>query len=266
MFQPGEEGYDGAAVMLEEGVLDAAGRRVDACYALHVMSAMLPRGTFATRPGPFLAAAGKLCVKVIGAGGHGSAPHRARDPIQATCAMVVALQTFVTRRFDVFDPVVISVGSISGGTAHNVIPENANFTATLRSFSGTAQARLLEESVRVVEATAQAHGVQVEVCAEELFPVTTNDPAHAEVAATVIRERFGEHRLLHLPHPLTGSEDFSRVLDMVPGAMVLLGAADGDPEIAPYNHSPHATFDESVLSDGAALYAQLALEHLGATA
>ena len=98
MFQPGEEGYDGAAHMVDEGVLDAAGRRVDAALALHVTSGMLPAGLFATRPGPVMSAADVLRVTVRGAGGHGSSPHRARDPIPTACEMVTALQTFVTRR------------------------------------------------------------------------------------------------------------------------------------------------------------------------
>ncbi len=264
MFQPGEEGYDGAGRMIDEGVLDAAGRRADATYALHVTSAMLPSGVFATRPGPLMAAAGKLQVTVRGAGGHGSAPHRAKDPVPAACAMVTALQTFVTRRFDVFDPVVLTVGVFQSGTAHNVIPDDAFFEATLRSFSPVAQARLLAESVEVVRGVAAAHGVDVDVVAEELFPLTTNDVTQAGVVGDVVRERFGEERFAELPHPLTGSEDYSRVLDAVPGAMVFLGATmpGADPATAPFNHSPLAAFDDSVLADGAALYAELAAQHL----
>ena len=264
MFQPGEEGYDGAGRMIDEGVLDAAGRRAEASYALHVTSAALPSGLFATRPGPLMAAAGVLSVTVRGAGGHGSAPHRAKDPVPVACEMVTALQTFVTRRFDVFDPVVLTVGSFHAGTAHNVIPDDATFEATLRSFSVPAQQRLLEESVRVVQGIAAAHGVEVDVRADELFPLTSTDPARAAAVGDVVRERFGEERFLELPYPLTGSEDFSRVLDAVPGAMVFLGATMPglDPSDAPYNHSPLAAFDDAVLSDGAALYTELALQHL----
>ncbi len=264
MFQPGEEGYDGAGRMIDEGVLDAAGRRADAAYALHVISSTLPSGLFATRPGPLMAAAGMLTVTVRGAGGHGSSPHRAKDPIPAACEMVSALQTFVTRRFDVFDPVVVTVGTFHAGTAHNVIPDEARFEATLRSFSVGASARLLEESVRVIQGVAAAHGVDVDVRAEELFPLTSTDPLRAAAAADVVRERFGPERYLELPHPTTGSEDFSRVLDAVPGAMVFLGAtpAGCNPADAPYNHSPLAAFDDSVLADGAALYTELALQHL----
>ena len=264
MFQPGEEGHDGALRMIEEGVLDAAGRRADASYALHVTSGMLPKGLFAARPGQMMAASGVLSVTVRGAGGHGSAPHRAKDPIPAACAMVTALQTFVTRRFDVFDPVVLTVGSFHAGNAHNVIPDDAVFEATMRSFSPAAQQRLLEESEQVVRGIAAAHGVEVNVEARELFPLTVNDTVRVAGVAEVVAERFGADRYLELPHPLTGSEDFSHVLDAVPGAMVFLGAtaAGADPATAPYNHSPLASFDDAVLSDGATLYAELALTHL----
>ncbi len=265
MFQPGEEGYDGAGHMIAEGVLDAAGRRADAAYALHVASSMLPAATFSSRPGTMMAAADILHVTVRGAGGHGSAPHRALDPIPAACEMVTALQTFVTRTFDVFDPVVITVGAFHAGTAHNVIPDTATFEATIRSFSPAAHARVLDESVRVVRGIAAAHQLDVDVEAEELFPVTVNSPAGVDVVEKVVKEALGEQRWLEMPFPLTGSEDFSRVLEAVPGAMVFLGAhlPGVDPETAPFNHSPLAAFDDSVLADGAAAYAALALAHLG---
>lgn len=266
MFQPGEEGFDGAGRMIQEGVLDAAGRRAEAAYALHVTSAQISRGTFATRPGPILAAAGLLSVTVRGSGGHGSSPHRAKDPIPAACEMVTALQTFVTRSFDVFDPVVITVGWFHAGSAHNVIPPEASFEATLRSFSPAAQAKLLDGCARVIKGIAAAHDVEVDVEVRELFPVTQTDPGRTAAAMDVVRARFGDERLLQLPAPLAGSEDFSRVLDAVPGSMVFLGATvpGRDPAEAPFNHSPLAEFDDGVLAEGAALYSELALQHLSA--
>lgn len=264
MFQPGEEGHDGARHMVEEGVLDAAGGRVAAALALHVTSAMLPRGAFASRSGPIMSAADVLKVTVRGAGGHGSAPHRARDPIPAACEMVTALQTFVTRRFDVFDPVVITTGTFHAGTQHNVIPDTAYFEATVRSFSGSAHDRVLRESVGVCEGIARAHGVDVDAVAERLYPVTVNDGDQEAGVADQVRERFGESRWIELPNPLTGSEDFSRVLDEVPGAMVFLGAClpERDPDTAPFNHSPEAAFDDEVLADGVTVYCDFALGHL----
>src|SRR6266536_2335651 len=122
MFQPGEEGYDGAGHMISEGVLDAAGRPAVAAYGLHVLSSVLPRGVFASRPGSLMAASDGLFVRVLGAGGHGARPHGALDPVPAACEMVTALQTMITRRFDVFDPVVVTVGTFYVGTRRNIIP------------------------------------------------------------------------------------------------------------------------------------------------
>jgi amidohydrolase len=246
MFQPGEEGHDGARHMVEEGVLDAAGRRVDAAYALHVTSSMLPGGLFATRPGPVMSAADTLYVTVRGMGGHGSSPHRAKDPIPAACEMVMALQTFVTRRFDIFDPVVITIGAFHSGTVNNVIPDTAYFEATVRSFSREARERVLAESVRVCEGIASAHGLEVDAIAEDQYPVTVNAVDGVLALHDVVADVFGEDRWLVLPNPVAGSEDFSRVLDAVPGAMVFLGATlpDRDPATAPFNHSPEAAFDD----------------------
>lgn len=268
MFQPGEEGYDGAARMIEQGVLQAAGRTADAAFALHVTSSMLPSGVVATRPGPLMSAADVLRVTVHGSGGHGSAPHRARDPITTAAEMITALQTLVTRRFDVFDPVVVTVGAFHAGTQHNIIPESAYFEATVRSFSEDSQARIAAASVRLCRGIATAHGVDVDPDWETLYPVTVNADSEAAFLAGVAGGLFGPERVLTMRDPLTGSEDFSRVLQATPGAMGFLGACPpgADPATAPFNHSDHAVFDEAVLADGAALYASLAIERLDALA
>jgi hippurate hydrolase len=264
MFQPGEEGYDGARHMVEQGVLDATGTTVEAALALHVTSSFLPPGMFATRGGPIMSAADVLTVTVRGAGGHGSAPHRAKDPIPAACEMVTALQTMATRRFDVFDPVVVTIGAFHAGTVHNVIPDSAYFEATLRSFSAEAHARLLEETVRICRGVASAHGLDVDAVATELYPVTVNSADEVDTFSAVVNDVHGDGRFIELPHPLAGSEDFSRVLDRVPGTMAFLGACPPDRDLltAPYNHSPEAAFDDAVLPDGAAVYAEWALARL----
>jgi amidohydrolase len=262
MFQPGEEGWDGAGHMIDEGVLESAGRRVDSAYGMHVMAAELPRGVFTTRPGTLMAGSGTLRVTVRGAGGHGSMPHLARDPITTAAEMVLALQTLVTRRFDIFDPVVITVGTFHGGTRRNVIPDDARFEATVRAFSPAATDRLREECPRVCEQIAAAHGLAAEVEFSSEYPVTVNNAQHAEFAAEVITEVFGDERYRPMANPLSGSEDFSRVLNAVPGAYLFLGAHSGDDPHGPMNHSPRAVFDDTVLADGALLHAQLAVRAL----
>ncbi|MGW4462727.1 M20 metallopeptidase family protein [Micromonospora sp. NPDC004704] len=266
MFQPGEEGFDGASHMISEGVLSAAGRPVTAAYGLHVLSGTLDRGVFSSRPGPLMAASAGLFVRVVGAGGHGSTPHHTLDPIPVAAEMVTALQAMVTRRFDVFDPVVLTVGVFQAGTRRNIIPDDANFEATVRSFSSATNAQAGEYAVALCEHIAAAHGMRVEVRFEQEYPATVNDVTEHEFAAATVRDVFGPERFEDLTNPMTGSEDFSRVLDLVPGAYVFLGACAGDdPKTAPSNHSPRAAFDDSVLADGAALLAELAARRLAAT-
>jgi amidohydrolase len=263
MFQPGEEGHDGAAAMIAEGVLDAAGPRVAAAYGLHVFSSTLPRGVFGTRPGPLMAASAGLVVTVRGVGGHASRPHLVADPIVVAAEMVTALQTMVTRQFDVFDPVLVTVGMFSAGSRGNVIPDRATFQATLRAFGAESMARLQDSSVRLCTQIATAHGLTAEMSFGGEYPVTVNDPEHADFALAVAGDLFGRDRTLLLRDPIMGSEDFSRVLAEVPGAFVFLGACAGDdPATAPTNHSPLARFDESVLPDAALLLAELARRRL----
>ncbi|EOD61431.1 M20 metallopeptidase family protein [Amycolatopsis vancoresmycina] len=266
MFQPGEEGWDGAGHMIDEGVLTASGKQADAAYGLHVSAASYAKGQFTARPGTLMAASGALEVRVKGDGGHGSSPHDARDPIPAACEMVTALQTMVTRTFDVFDPVVITVGSFHAGTRRNIIPDDAVFEATLRSFSPEVAARVGERAVQVCRGIAQAHGLDIDVTYEPEYPATVNDAAAYDFVADTVRDVFGEERFTEMADPITGSEDFSRVLDRVPGAYLFLGACPTDPATAPDNHSPRARFDDSVLGDGAALLAELAVRRLGSLA
>ncbi|GAA5201468.1 M20 family metallopeptidase [Rugosimonospora acidiphila] len=263
MFQPGEEGWDGAGAMLKEGVLDAAGTRVSSAYGIHVMSSKIRPGVFSTRPGTLMAASDGLFVTVRGAGGHGSAPHLAKDPVNAAAEMVTALQALVTRRFDVFDPVVITVGSFHAGTRRNIIPDEARFEATVRSFSAEAQERLRAETVRLCQSIAAAHGLEVDVEYEPEYPMTINNADHAAFVAGVVDDVFGDDRGEVKAAPSTGAEDFSRVLAEVPGCYTFLGAGPADlHDVAPDNHSPLAIFEDSVMPDGVLLHAQLAVRAL----
>jgi hippurate hydrolase len=263
MFQPGEEGHDGAGHMIAEGVLEAAGRRVDAAYGLHVISDMVPRGVFTTKPGPMMAASSGLFVNVVGKGGHGSRPHTTLDPIPVAAEIVTALQNLITRRFSVFEPIVITVGTFHAGTRHNIIPDNAKFEATVRTFSEEALAQVEKESVQLAADIATAHGLTAEVRFVREYPATINDPDEAAFVADTVKDLFGAERYTEMPNPVMGSEDFSRVLDAVPGSYMFYGATvKGDPNEAASNHSPRAAFDDSVLADGAALLAELAVRRM----
>ncbi|GAA3195517.1 M20 family metallopeptidase [Actinocorallia longicatena] len=266
MFQPGEEQDHGARLMLAEGVLDAAGRRPVAAYALHVFGSLLPAGRVTTRGGPMLAASDSLSVTVRGRGGHGSMPHHALDPVPAACEMVTALQTFVTRSFDVFDPVVVTVGRFNAGTAVNVIPAEARFEATIRSFSPRARARATAGVVHLLENIAAAHHLTVDARIAPGYPVTENDPAEAALLGETVERTLGDGRFETLARPYPGSEDFSYVLGDVPGALAAIGGCPPgrDPLTAPANHSADVAYDEDVIADGAALYTALALRRMSA--
>jgi amidohydrolase len=264
MFQPGEEGCGGARLMIQEGVLDAAGQRPVAAFGLHVASGGFAPGVYSTRRGPVLAASDSLEVTVHGRGGHGSRPFRAADPIPVICEIVTALQTMVTRRFDIFDPVVITVGSLHAGTARNVIPAEASFSATVRTLSAANRALVKDASVNLVRDIAAAHGLTADAEYGDGYPVTVNDAAEADFAQQVITDTLGESRFHYAKDPDPGAEDFSYVLEQVPGAFVFLGACpEGtDPMTAPANHSALAVFDDAVLAEGTAIYAALAVRKL----
>jgi len=266
MFQPGEEGPGGGRIMVEEGVLDATAERPVAAYALHVASGFLPFGMCASRGGTIMAAADTLHVTVHGRGGHGSQPHRAADPIPAACEIVLALQTMVTRRFDVFDPIVVTVGTFHAGTTDNVIGDDAHFVATVRSFSPDARAAVQDAAPKLAREIATGHGLSATAEFQDGYPVTVNDEKEHAFAAQTVTDVLGDGRYVAAPHPLTGSEDFSYVLEQVPGAFVMLGACpEGvDPLTAPFNHSAEAVFDDGVLPEGTALYTELALRRLAA--
>lgn len=268
MFQPGEEGFDGAGHMIREGILDAPGRRVDAAYGMHVFSSLEPYGQFCTKPGVMMSASDGLFVTVLGAGGHGSAPHSAKDPVTAAAEMVTALQVMITRQFNMFDPVVLTVGVLQAGTKRNIIPDSARFEATIRTFSEAARDRMMTAIPQLLKGIASAHGLEVDVDYRGEYPMTVTDEDETHTAENVISGMFGESRLSRWATPISGSEDFSRVLAEVPGTFVGLSAVPRgvDHTTSPFNHSPYATFDDGVLSDGAALYAELAVSRIATLA
>lgn len=266
MFQPGEEGPGGAARMIEEGLLEASGTPMSAAYTFHVFSAEHPLGTWFARPGPQMAAADEVSVRVIGQGGHGSTPHRAADPIPAACEMVLALQSRVTRGFDVFDPVVVTVGRFAAGTKDNIIPDDAVFEATVRTLSSAARTQVVADIERACRGVAHAHGLEVEITWASGYPVTVNDETEFDHARDTAIDLFGAERWVDMATPELGSEDMAIVFEHVPGAYLNLSAcATGDPELADDNHSPRAAFDDSVVPDGAAFLAEVALRRLAAS-
>ena len=264
MVQPGEEGFHGARHMLEEGLLDVVPHApVSGAFALHITSTFTS-GSVNVRPGPMMAAADQWRMTVRGRGGHASMPHTAADPMPVAAEIVLALQSMVTRRVDVFDPAVVTVAHIEAGSTYNVIPDTAFLEGTIRTLSAENRRNVVAAVRRVATHVGAAHEMTVDFEQVEGYPVTVNDP---EVAAQVLqtaRELLGDRAGSLMPAPLMGAEDFSYVLQRVPGAMAFLGACPPglEPENAPANHSNLVVFDEEPLPAGVALYAQMALQAL----
>jgi hippurate hydrolase len=269
MFQPGEEGHHGARFMLDEGLLDVPALAdgtpspVTGAFALHITSS-LPSGWLSARGGPTMASADTLLIDITGRGGHASEPFRALDPIPVACEIVQALQTMVTRTIDVFDPSVVTVGRITAGTTNNIIPETAHVEGTIRAVSESTRTKVRDNIRRVVEGIAAAHAVEVALTIEPGYPVTVNDTGFAEEALAVARSIAGPDSVLELPHPIMGAEDFSYVLERVPGTMMFLGGTPRNVDLAsaPPNHSNRVVFDEQAMLRGIATYAAIAIDHL----
>jgi hippurate hydrolase len=269
MFQPGEEGLGGARTMLEEGLLDVPpqGRDgfgpVTGAFAIHTMNRYVG-GTIRLRPGALLASSDTIRITVRGRGGHASAPHLATDPIVIAAEIVTALQTAVTRRLNVFDPGVITIAQIVAGTTSNIIPETAFLHGTMRAVSAATRERLEGIVRQVAEGVAAAHGAAAEVAIEPGYPVTVNDADFAAFVEGIAAELVGAEQSTTMPAPVMGAEDWSYVLERVPGAMAFLGGlGPGEvPGVAPDNHSDRVVFDENVMPIGVALHVAVALRHL----
>lgn len=262
MFQPGEEGPGGAEPMIEEGLLDIEGPP-DAAFAIHI-EPTIPAGRIACRPGALLAAADTISIKVIGRGGHASMPHQANDPIPVACELVQAFQTFITRRVHAFDPAVLTIAKIRAGTENNIIPEHAELTGTLRSFSDEARALAHAGIPRLAENIAAAHEMRAEVTIATGYPVTYNEAGFVEFLRSVTATHLGEDHYLDMPKPMMGAEDFSYVLRHAPGAMAFLGVlAHGvDSASAAPCHSNRMLLNEDAMAQGIALHAAVAFEFL----
>jgi hippurate hydrolase len=259
MFQPGEEGYHGARYMIDEGVIDD----VDVVFALHV-TPNAPSGVVATKGGPIMAAANVLRITVTGQGGHASSPYLANDPMPVAAEIVTALQVFTTRRINTFDPVVITITKIRGGTTNNVIPEVIHLEGTLRSISEGSRSKAVAGIERIVHHIAAAHEMTATFEHVPGYPVVINNAGFADFTREVAARALGERFSSEMPAPVMGAEDFSYLLNERPGAFAYLGVCPPgeSPAHAHGCHSNRMTIDESALRHGIAMYAAMALDYL----
>jgi len=272
IFQPAEEGGNGALAMVEDGVLTEE-PAVDEIYGLHLISVM-PVGVVGVKDGPLMAASDKFTIRVKGEGGHGAMPHGARDPLVAAAALVGSLQTIVSRNLHPCEPGCVTVGSLHGGTAYNVIPATATMTGTVRSFSAPTRELIPERMEEVCEGISRAYKVKATLEYEKGYSATVNtSKEHVQkLREAALPAVGGDASYINDPQPPTmGAEDFSEYLMRIPGCFFFVGSSpcpQGTPdeavELADYQHHS-ATFDidERSLVIGAKVFMNLVMAVLG---
>lgn len=258
-FQPAEEGAGGAAGMIADGVLDDP--RPDAVFGVHLWTA-LPLGQIGVAKGPMMAAVDEFRIDVASPGGHAASPHETRDAVVAAAQVVTALQTVVARRISPLQPAVVSVTSVHGGSAFNVLPESVSLTGTCRSFDREARDRLSALVPEVAAHAAAAAGCTASTVYTRLTPALVNHPGEAERALRSASALLGEGRVTSDCRTM-GGEDFSEFLLRVPGAFAFVGAARTDGPRGPH-HAPDFDFDERALPHAARLLAAFARDVLAA--
>ncbi len=252
VFQPAEEAgkISGAQAMIADGLFDRF--PCDAIFGLHNHPG-IPVGHVMTRSGPLMAASDTANIKVVGKGGHASRPHQTVDPIVVASSIVMALQTIVARNIDPTQTAVITVGSIHGGEASNVIPSHVTLGVSIRSF--TPEIRdILEQRVReLINAQAASYGATIELEYERGYPVVINSAEENEFATGVVKDLIGEDKVSLCPL-IPGSEDFSYFLEHKPGAFLRLGNGENSAIL----HNTKYDFNDENLVVGAAIWARVA--------
>lgn len=258
IFQPAEEVPPGGAKrLLEEGVLEE--ENVAAIFGLHV-DPRYPAGQILLKRGALMAASDRFTIEVIGKGGHGGYPHFTVDPIVTAAQIVLGLQTVVSRRLEPTEPGVVSIGTIAGGTADNVIPDRVSITGTLRSHSADVRRNLPDWIRRMAEGIAQGCGATIEFHYLPGHPGLSNDPGVMERIDRILDPVLGRERIVDLPKPIMGGEDFSHYLEKFPGAFLRLGVRNDAKGFVHPIHSSRFDIDEDALASGAAALAAIAMD------
>lgn len=255
VFQPAEEGGGGAKQMVAEGVLENP--KPDYALGMHVWNEM-PVGWYALTPGPTMAGAEVFTVKIIGKGGHGAAPHKTIDPVAAAAQIITALQTITSRNVNPLESAVVSVCTVEAGSAFNVIPQEATFTGTIRTFKPEVFNTVTERFTALINHIAAAMDCSAEIVMEKVTYPVTNDPDLAALMAKVTRE-VGPNAKIDLSHQTMGSEDFSFFIQDIPGCFMMVGSANPEKGLDYGHHHPKFNIDEACLPFAAAILAQSAV-------
>ena len=252
IFQPAEEGHAGARVMCEEGLFEQF--PVDAVYGMHNWPG-LTAGTFAVHDGPVMASMDKFYIEITGQGGHAAMPHLGSDPVLVAGHLITALQSIVSRNLDPQQSGVVSVTTMHGGHAHNVIPESIKLSGTCRSFSPEIQDLLQDRIQQQVDHICAAFGAKGELDYQRHYPATINHPKHSAICEEVASDVVGEGGVVTNLTPSMGAEDFAFMLLERPGAYIWLG--NGCAEGGKGLHNPYYDFNDDILPIGANFWVEL---------
>ena len=258
VFQPAEEGGGGAQRMVKAGVLEDP--RPDYSMAMHVWNEK-PVGWYALTPGPIMAGAQIFTVKVTGKGGHGAAPHQSVDPVVAAAQIITGLQTITSRNIHPLDSAVVSVCTIQAGTAFNIIPQEATLSGTIRTFKPEVFETVKARFEMIVNHIAEAMGCQAEITMEQVTLPVTNDPDLVALMGDVVR-KLDPNAIIDQSHQTMGSEDFSFMMDELPGCFVSVGSANPEKGLDYGHHHPKFDIDETCLPQAVSIIAEGALQIL----
>jgi amidohydrolase len=263
IFQPGEEGYAGARAMIQDGLFTRF--PVDSVYAMHNWPG-LPVGKIGLNPGPMMAAADRIAIKVTGRGGHGAHAYLAVDPVLVAAHIITAIQSIVSRNVSPNDQAVISICAVQAGdlSAMSVIPGQATLVGTVRTFNKTVQDMIERRLKELVPAVATGFGAQAEVTYERIYPATINSIQESQYAMNVAKSLVGQENIIPDLPPSMGAEDFSFMLQQKPGAYLRIGQAGAAGGC--FLHNTRYDFNDEILPLGAALYASLATQAMPLTA
>lgn len=257
VFQPAEEGGNGAKIIRKTGILDD----VDAIFGIHVWT-NLDSGTVQINDRSMLASADIIELTIKGGGGHGSAPHETTDPLSTSVDLINSLYKMADREIDTSSPSVISITQLNSGTTWNVIPSEAKMRGTIRTFDKEVREKIISRIREIGESLTSLHDLDFTFVDKYLCPPTFNTEREAKMARSVAKELFGEENVIK-EKPDMGAEDFAYYLEKIPGCFIFLGTSNKEKGTDSPAHNPKFDVDEEVLYKGSALYAGIALEYLG---
>ncbi|MEP7217831.1 MAG: M20 family metallopeptidase [Bacteroidota bacterium] len=259
LLQPSEELLPGgASVMIADGALD--GPKVDAVFGQHV-APMVPAGAVGFHPGTMMASADEIYITIRGKSGHAAMPQLSIDPIVAACELVIALQKVISRSIDPFQPGVLTIGKIEGGSATNIIPDEVKLQGTLRAMNEDWRTSAHEKIENIIKGVCLGNGTEYELDIKLGYPALNNDPWTTRFAQDAAREMLGANAVFDAP-PMMGAEDFAYYLEKIPGTFWWIGAGTAEQGCVAGLHNPKFTIDESILPIGSALMAWVAYRYL----